>query len=106
MKSLGIPRALKTLVQSCGKAGSLDNYIALNMPFVSKTVTNSMTICTIEFARMKFKIGSAKSGKDYPEGVEKILNGLIGKSNKISKIVVCEEKYGYTPDEFKTSTRE
>ena len=71
MKSLGIPRALKTLVQSCGKAGSLDNYIALNMPFVSKTVTNSMKICTIEFACMNFKIGSAKTGKDYSEGVER-----------------------------------
>ena len=106
MKSLGIPRALKTLVQSCGKAESLDNYIALNLPFVPKTVTNSMKICTIEFAGMKFKMGSARSGKDYLEGVEKMLNGLIGKSNKISNIVICEEKYGYTPDEFKAGTRE
>ena len=106
MKSLGIPRALKTLVQSCGKAESLDNYIALNLPFVPKTVTNSMKICTVEFAGMKFKMGSARSGKDYLECVEKMLNGLIGKSNKISKIVICEEKYGYTPDEFKAGTRE
>ena len=35
-----------------------------------------------------------------------MLNGLIGKSNNISKIAICEEKYGYTPDEYKAGTTE
>ena len=106
MKSLGIPRALKTLVQTCGKAESLDKYIALNLSFIPRCVTNSMKICTIELAGMKFKTGSVKTGQEYLEGVQKMLNGLIGKLNNISKIIVCEEKYGYTPDEFKAGTRE
>ena len=55
VKSLGIPRALKTSVQTCGKAEYLDKYIALNLSFIPR---NSMKICTIEFAGMKFKTES------------------------------------------------
>ena len=106
MKSLGIPRALKALVQICGKAESLDKYIALNLCFIPRNVINSMKICTKEFAGMKFKTGSVKTGREYLLSVQRMLNGLIGKSNNISKIVICEEKYGYTPDVFKAGTRE
>ena len=60
----------------------------------------------MDFAGMKFKVGSAKSGQEYLEVVAKMLNGLIGKSNKLSKIVICAEKYVFTPDEFKAGTRE
>lgn len=106
MKSLGIPRALKALVQICGKAESLDKYIALNLSFIPRSVINSMKICTIEFAGMKFKTGSVKTGREYLLSVQRMLNELIGKSNNISKIVICEEKCGYTPDVFKAGTRE
>ena len=106
MKTIGIPRALKSLVKTCGIAESFDKYMALNLSYLPRSVTNSMKVCTIEFAGMKFKTGSIKSGQEYLEGVEKMLNGLIGKSSNLSKIVICEEKYGYTPDVFKASTRE
>ena len=71
MKSLGIPQALKTLVLTCGKAECLDKYIALNLPFIPRNITNSMKIRTIEFAGMKFKTGSVKNGQEYLEGVKR-----------------------------------
>ena len=106
MKSLGIPRALKSLVQTCGKGECLDKYIALNLPQLPKNVTSSVKLCTIEFAGTKFKMGNAKSGQEYLENIQKMLNTLINRSNNISNIVICEEKYSYTPDDFKAGTRE
>ena len=104
-KALGIQRALSRLITSCTSPTSLHQYIGLNLPCVPKHILNCMTLCTVEFAGLKFKVGSIKSGHDYMNLVEHVLNGFLKHSNA-STMVVCEEKYSFTPDDFKASTRE
>ena len=56
-------------------------------------------IATVEFAGVKFKT-KATTGEEYLDNVKK---GVIGRLMKpssfpnLNRIVICEEKYSYTP---------
>ncbi|WAR27998.1 LOW QUALITY PROTEIN: hypothetical protein MAR_013702, partial [Mya arenaria] len=80
--------------------------IHLNKKAFPKDLTQSASVATIEFAGVKFKTSST-SGTQYLKYVE---NAVLMKTKisfpKIRNIVVCEEKYKFTPDVFKSATRE
>ena len=102
MKSVGIPRALKTVMAECGDDG---NSILQGQSQIPYTVSRSAAVCAIEFAGVKFRLGSIASGKEYIQHVEMILKRLLKQMANLQTIVVCEEKYTFTPDEFKAGTR-
>ena len=68
-------------------------------------ISTAVTTCAVEFAGVKFKVGNASTGKEYIQQVEMILKRLIRQLPNIQKLIVCEEKYSFTPDEFKAGTR-
>ena len=84
---------------------NIDQYMQLCLDWIPRTVSSTMRICSIEFAGFKFKTGKVKSGKEYLQSVEMFLNRVISYAPIISKVIVCEEKYSFTPDDFKASTR-
>ncbi|KAL4217289.1 hypothetical protein ACF0H5_023740 [Mactra antiquata] len=104
-KSIGIQRALKNLILSCPSALPLDSYMSLNASHVPSAITQSMKICTVELAGLKFKLGNIKSGKEYMQTVAGLIDGCCKQSKILSKVVLCEEKYHFTPDDFKAETR-
>ncbi|XP_045182551.2 uncharacterized protein LOC123541205 [Mercenaria mercenaria] len=113
MKALSIRNALNDLVQSCIQKTSVqeikkttDQYIMLNQSNIPQNTLSSMQLCTIEYAGQKFKLGNLKTGKEYLLKVESTLKGLIRKSDSCSTIVICEEKYMFTPDDFKAGTHQ
>ena len=102
MKSVGIPRALKAVLAECGDDGKS---ILQGQSQIPVAVSRAATVCAIEFAGVKFKLGSTASGKEYIKHVEIILKRLLQQMTNLHTIVVCEEKYTFTPDEFKAGTR-
>ena len=114
MKAIGMQRALRYLITSCmEKLASktveecnIDAVINLNKNKIPREIISSMKLCTFEFAGMKFKTGNIKSGKEYIQMVERMLQGYLSKAPILNKVVVCEEKYSFTPDDLKAATRE
>ncbi|CAC5385091.1 unnamed protein product [Mytilus coruscus] len=69
-------------------------------------IMQSVKVATIEFAGVKFKC-KVPSGTEYLNFVEKaVLKPTLGMLPKLKRLVVCEEKYSYTPDDLKAATRE
>ena len=109
IKSLGMQRALKNIVCKCldssTRAGNSSQYMQLCLDYIPKHIYSTMSICSIEFAGFKFKSGKIKSGKEYMQTAEMFLNSIVSHSPVLSKIIVCEEKYSFTPDDLKANTR-
>lgn len=76
--------------------------------FNTKTVPSEMRaaeLATVEFAGNKFKT-KAISIPSYMKYIEmSILKHIMKMLPGVRNIVVCEEKYKYTPDSFKAATR-
>ena len=102
MKAVGMRRALKTMITECKGE---DNLIILGQAHIPATISTSVTMCAVEFAGVKFKVGNVSTGKEYIHEVEMILKRLLHQMPNIQKLIVCEEKYSFTPDEFKAGTR-
>ena len=101
MKSVGMRRALKTMISECKGE---DNLICLGRLHIPATISTDVAICAVEFAGVKFKVGNVSTGREYIQQVEMILNRLLHQMPNIQKLIVCEEKYSFTPDEFKAGT--
>lgn len=109
IKSIGMQRALKSLIVSCMSSTSdvdLQPYMNINASSIPAPVTAPMKLCTVEFAGFKFKAGNAKSGKDYIQQVENLIKNVILRNSSNPTVVICEEKYMFTPDDLKAGTRE
>ena len=108
-KSLGMQRALKSLTCLClddtTTGANCSQYMQLCLDYIPKQIYSTISICSIEFAGFKFKQGKIKSGKEYMQAAEVFLSSFVSHSPVISKIIVCEEKYSFTPDDLKASTR-
>ena len=114
-KSAGIKRAFPKLLSLCFTAedtiptaeniASTEGLMLLDVKLIPKTLQDSIRYATVEFAGVKFKT-KATSGDDYLVHIEK---GTIGRILKgfpaLKRIIVCEEKYIFTPDDFKAATR-
>ena len=62
-------------------------------------------IMSLEFAGVKFK-SRAMSGLDYIKEVEDLLENKLGNFPYLERMIICEEKYSFTPDTFKAATRD
>ena len=98
MKSIGVPRALKAVLVECRDDGKC---ILQGQSQLSLAVSRSAAVCAIEFAGVKFRLRNIASSKEYIQHVEMILKRLSKQMANLQTIVVCEEKYTFTPDEFK-----
>ncbi|MEW8546925.1 MAG: hypothetical protein AB2693_25705 [Candidatus Thiodiazotropha sp.] len=113
-KSLGMQKAIKDQVISCirslnvtrdGSDSNIDSYLLLNVPHIPVEVGSQVTFATMEFAGVKFKTAHCTSGKQYILFAETVIKKSLRDFPCISEMVVCEEKYSYTPDDFKSATR-
>ena len=84
-----------------------DSLLQLNVSSMPQEISQKVKICTTEFAGIKFKTGNLKTGKECVYFVgSTVIKGITRLAPKASTIIICEEKYGYTPDDFKAGTRE
>ncbi|CAG2228785.1 unnamed protein product [Mytilus edulis] len=68
-------------------------------------IRNNANLSIVEFAGIKFKV-FASSGQQYVQFVSNaIIKKLVSSLPNLNRIVICEEKYSFTPDDFKASTR-
>ena len=115
VKSIGMQRAVKNvLVESLNTLNEtqaidirVDSLLQLNVSSVPKDISTKIKICITEFAGVKFKAGNVRTGKEYLHHVESVvIKGITRLAPMVRTIVICEEKYGYTPDDLKAGTRE
>lgn len=65
---------------------------------------SNVSVAIVEFAGQKFKT-RARSGQEYLKMVEDNIKKILRHIPSTKHIVICEEKYKFTPDDFKASTR-
>ncbi|XP_067660602.1 uncharacterized protein [Haliotis asinina] len=112
-KASGIRKGLLTVLQQCVPS-SEDTIEAIltgkslmwsNFKTIPMDVARTISVATVEFAGIKFKT-TATSGHQYLLQIE---NGLIKPLQKqlphLTRLIICEEKYRFTPDDFKAATR-
>ena len=82
-----------------------EDLISTEVNVVPPSVKQTVVKVTVEFAGVKFK-AKVFTGDDY---IEFVKNAVIMKTlhqlPKTDTIVICEEKYQFTPDDFKAATR-
>jgi len=70
-------------------------------------VRECVTLMTTEFAGIKFQLPpETKNGKQYIKFVSQKVSSLLRLLPNVRRMVLCEEKYDFTPDVFKGCTRE
>ncbi|CAG2213404.1 unnamed protein product [Mytilus edulis] len=114
-KSPGVKKALLNLIKTCQVAKSLhtsssgdseeDQRVFLDFKMLPAHIRNNANLSIVEFAGTKFKV-FASSGQQYVQFVSNaIIKKLVSSLPNLKRIVICEEKYSFTPDDFKASTR-
>ena len=88
------------------------SYLAENgiVIFSAKTVpqraTENIRVAIVEFAGAKFKT-FAMTGRQYLEFVEtSVINKIKMHWRSVTRIIICEEKYHFTPNDLKGPTRQ
>ncbi|CAC5421316.1 unnamed protein product [Mytilus coruscus] len=116
-KSPSIKRALQKVLSlciPCIEPHKLEEYLAsndiilLNVTEIPAQIQQNIKYATVEFAGVKFKT-TATSGDEYLSHVENgIVKRFLNANNfpNLQRIVICEEKYSFTPDDFKAATRQ
>ena len=111
-KSQGIKRALYMLLSLCLVSSdsvedklSKERLIMFGNKSFPQEIRTSIAYATLEFAEVKFQT-KATSGVQYLQSIERgTIYRLLKDYAGLKRIVVCEEKYSYTPDDFKSATR-
>ena len=79
--------------------------VMLGLKKVPPHIFNQVQVVTVEFAGVKFKAW-AMTGPEYVNHVGKKVIGYIRRvAPNAKRIVICEEKYLFTPDDLKAATR-
>ena len=109
MKSLNIQRAIRNLLnsrlQGISSGIKLDDIMELNVSFVQHQVSKGVKLVLVEFAGVKYKVGAVKTGREYLQFANSTIHSIIRSLPEVQTIVICEEMYSFTPDEFKASTK-
>ncbi len=72
---------------------------------LSSILFHKVKVVVVEFAGVKFKSGTG-TGTEYIQHVEtNIINKTLRDFPNAERMVICEEKYSFTPDAFKAATR-
>ena len=111
-KSQGIKRALYKLLSLCLVSSdsvedklSKERLIMLGNKSFPQEIRTSIAYATLEFAEVKFQT-KATSGVQYLQSIESgTIYRLLKDYAGLKRIAVGEEKYSYTPDDFKSATR-
>lgn len=128
-KSIGMRKAIFSILQSCIEAEDSDmtpnnkpcktmkekellkilkekNFVHICSSSLPEEVIKTVSIAIFEFAGVKFKT-RAMTGTQYVKYVQNmVLEKLRKKIPGIVRMIVCEEKYQFTPDDLKAYTRE
>ena len=103
-KSGGVQKALTEMIGRIVNGNSQNHLVYLNTKTVPIEI-KSAVMATVEFAGIKFQT-KAVSGETYMKYIE---NSILKKVTKmlpdLKTLVICEEKYKFTPDSFKAATR-
>lgn len=104
MKSKGVQIAMTWFLNEM-KCNN-NKLICLNCKTLPEDVTLTATAATIEFAGVKFKTNVC-TGVQYISYVQNaVIKNVLMQLPGINRIVICEEKYSFTPDNFKAATHE
>ena len=105
-KSTGMKTAIEEML-NISADGAMKARVAplLNQTSLPNSVGEKVKIATMEFAGVKFT-STFSSGKQYLAYVEHtVLQKFFKQIPNVEKVIICEEKYSYTPDDFKAATR-
>ncbi|CAG2186631.1 unnamed protein product [Mytilus edulis] len=82
-----------------------DGAVILGSKVIPPSLASSTTYATLEFAGIKFS-SFAHTGNEYLNYIGKDVIGKIKHQLPLLKhLAICEEKYNFTPDDFKAATR-
>ena len=114
-KSLGMQRAIYEQVNNCIKSlqhadtnyahVEPQKYIETGALEIPQTFASDVKLVTMKFAGIKFKTGHCTSGRQYLEFAETVIRKTVKQFLNLSELIICEEKYSHTPDDFKCATR-
>ena len=83
-----------------------DGLVYFQCSNIPATAVHNIKVVTVEFAGVKFW-AFAKSGREYLNFIQNgVLPSIFREFKNTQHIIICEEKYAYTPDTFKALTRE
>ncbi len=113
MKAQGMKKAIMKMMvdlqkNKCGEQSSdiINKLILLELTKLPNEIVDTIAIATVEFAGVKFK-SKVSSGMHYLRHVEaSVLKPIVHQLPRMKRLVICEEKYSFTPDDFKAATRE
>ena len=116
-KSTGIKKGLARVLLSCNndngpvtkdtwtefEKGGLILLDQVKFPDVLRLCAS---VCTSEFAGVKFKEKNISTGTAYVKFADKcIITPILTNLPKVRHSIICEEKYSFTPDDFKAAIR-
>lgn len=117
-KSLGVKKALTSLLKICLTElttnpstseeilPSINDLRMFDFKCVPNHISSNTKVAIVEFAAAKFKT-FATTGERYIKYVTgSIINKLLRDLQNLQRIIICEEKYSFTPDVFKAATRQ
>ncbi|VDI72179.1 Hypothetical predicted protein [Mytilus galloprovincialis] len=81
-----------------------NNLITLSSPHIPVDVQRTVKFATLEFAGFKFS-SFAHTGTEYLHHIEQNIIKIKHQLPCLKHLVICEEKYKFTPDDFKAATR-
>ncbi|VDI21001.1 Hypothetical predicted protein [Mytilus galloprovincialis] len=81
-----------------------DQRVFLDFKMLPAHIRNNANLSIVEFAGTKFKV-FASSGQQYVQLFLIQYKEACSSRPNLKRIVICEEKYSFTPDDFKASTR-
>ncbi|CAH1791792.1 unnamed protein product [Owenia fusiformis] len=104
-KARGMMMGLKNLLRKCQILP--ESLIQQDVEKIPENIANATRIVVLEFAGIKFKTSNAISGSSYLSMTERSINRILFQMcPKTHTLILCEEKYGFTPDILKDSTRQ
>ena len=130
-KSVGIPNALKAIVGICCKHPNLTMHDLEEIIGTSKLnltelgsqlkasklmhsrlyrlpsgMSTNIKVVTVENAGMPYKVRKSVSGDDYVRFIDqRVLKPILTEFPDLKTIIMCEEKYSFTPNLIKGATR-
>lgn len=117
-KSMGVKKALHHVLKKCflqnqemtpDNIAEVENTVSgllmFNFKEVPIQVANNTSVVIVEFAGAKFK-AFASTGESYLRYISiGIIKKLLKDLPHLDRMIICEEKYSFTPDDLKAATR-
>ncbi|CAC5402503.1 unnamed protein product [Mytilus coruscus] len=95
----------------CGNSSNIEDklekhgYIYRDLKDFPTEERHTIKYATVEFAGIKFKT-KASTGDEYMENINKVVINSLFNNKLFPNLQHIEEKYSFTPDDFKAATRQ